>query len=112
MSQSVMLDGAHVSLFDLASGCSLLLSSRRKPGSTRQATSQLRNGSRLSPGRQFRVGYGALAVALLLLPAAALAAALQPAPLSAQDNLELQRIAAYLNGIRTMTARFSQVTGN
>jgi len=59
--------------------------------------------------------YRALALAitlLLLLPAAALAAAPQPAPLSAQDNLELQRIAAYLNGIRTMTARFSQVTGN
>ena len=52
------------------------------------------------------------ALVLLLLPAAALAAAPQPAPLTAQDNLELQRIAAYLNGIRTMTARFSQVTGN
>ena len=52
------------------------------------------------------------ALLLLLLPASALAAAPQPAPLTAQDNLELQRVAAYLNGIRTMTARFSQVTGN
>src|SRR5438309_4774131 len=52
------------------------------------------------------------ALVLLLLPAAALAAAPQPAPLTAQDTLELQRIAAYLNGIRTMTARFQQVANN
>src|SRR6202049_952962 len=52
------------------------------------------------------------ALLLLLLPADALAAAPQPAPLTAQDNLELQRVAAYLNCIRTMTARFSHVTGH
>ena len=43
---------------------------------------------------------------------AALAAAPAPAALSAQDTLELQRIAAYLNGIRTMTARFQQIANN
>ncbi|MGE5268800.1 MAG: LolA family protein [Thiohalocapsa sp.] len=39
-------------------------------------------------------------------------AAPAPAPLTAQDTLELQRIAAYLNGIRTMTASFQQVANN
>ena len=34
------------------------------------------------------------------------------APLTAQDTLELQRVAAYLNGIRTMTANFQQVANN
>jgi outer membrane lipoprotein-sorting protein len=54
-----------------------------------------------------------LAAALLLLaPAASRAAAPVPATLSAQDTLELQRIAAYLNNIRTMTARFQQVASN
>jgi outer membrane lipoprotein-sorting protein len=49
----------------------------------------------------------------LLLPAAAaadsppLAAALNPA-----DTLGLQRVAAYLNGIHTMTARFTQRAAN
>jgi outer membrane lipoprotein-sorting protein len=42
---------------------------------------------------------------------AALAAPV-PAVLSTQDTLELQRIAAYLNGIRTMTARFQQIANN
>jgi outer membrane lipoprotein-sorting protein len=55
----------------------------------------------------------ALAAALFLLfPAAAHAAAPTPAPLTAQDTLELQRVAAYLNGIRTMTARFQQYASN
>jgi outer membrane lipoprotein-sorting protein len=55
----------------------------------------------------------ALGAALLLSMAtnAALAAP-APAVLSAQDTLELQRIAAYLNGIRTMTARFQQIANN
>lgn len=35
-----------------------------------------------------------------------------PAPLTAQDTLELQRVAAYLNGIRTMTAHFQQTANN
>ena len=35
-----------------------------------------------------------------------------PAPLSRQDTADLQRIAAYLNGIRTMYARFEQVAAN
>lgn len=58
----------------------------------------------------------ALGAALLLLlaslAAASHAAPPAPAQLSAQDTLDLQRIAAYLNNIRTMTARFQQVAGN
>jgi outer membrane lipoprotein-sorting protein len=45
----------------------------------------------------------------------ALAAAVPPpvpVPLSPQDTADLQRIAAYLNGIRTMYARFQQVAAN
>ena len=52
------------------------------------------------------------AVLLLASVAAAMAAPPQPAPLAPQDTLELQRIAAYLNNIRTMTARFRQVAHN
>lgn len=55
----------------------------------------------------------ALAAALFLLfPGIALGAAPAPAPLTPQDTLELQRVAAYLNGIRTMTARFQQYAAN
>jgi outer membrane lipoprotein-sorting protein len=39
-------------------------------------------------------------------------AAPAPAALTAQDTLHLQRIAAYLNGIRTMTASFQQIAHN
>jgi outer membrane lipoprotein-sorting protein len=58
-----------------------------------------------------------LGTALMLLgpvftAGAAQAAAPVPAPLTAQDTLELQRVAAYLNGIRTMTAHFQQVANN
>ena len=42
----------------------------------------------------------------------AAAAAPVPAALTAQDTLALQRIAAYLNGIRTMTAGFQQIANN
>lgn len=52
------------------------------------------------------------AVLLPLLSAGAEAAAPVPAQLTAQDTLELQRIAAYLNNIRTMVARFQQVGSN
>ena len=56
----------------------------------------------------------ALGAALILIFGATLAwaAAPVPAPLTQQDTLELQRIAAYLNNIRTMTARFQQVANN
>ena len=55
-----------------------------------------------------------LGASLLLWPVIniAFAAAPPPAPLTPQDTLELQRIAAYMNGIRTMTARFQQYAGN
>lgn len=49
---------------------------------------------------------------LLLVSARAMAAAPVAAPLTPQDTLELQRIAAYLNNIRTMTAHFQQVANN
>jgi len=53
------------------------------------------------------------AALLLMVPAAAVfAAAPTPAPLGAPDTLQLQRIAAYLNGIRTMTAQFQQIANN
>jgi outer membrane lipoprotein-sorting protein len=56
---------------------------------------------------------GALAAAaLLLLPIAAFAAAPAPAPLTPQDTLDLQRVAAYLNGIHTLKARFQQYASN
>jgi outer membrane lipoprotein-sorting protein len=55
----------------------------------------------------------ALAAALVLLaPTMAAGAAPAPAALTAQDTLQLQRIAAYLNGIRTMTASFQQIAHN
>jgi outer membrane lipoprotein-sorting protein len=62
----------------------------------------------------FRRICGALAAALLLLgaPPEASAAPPPPATLSAQDAAELQKIAAYLDGIHTMTARFQQATVN
>jgi outer membrane lipoprotein-sorting protein len=50
--------------------------------------------------------------ALLLAPLPVRAAMPQAAPLTAQDNADLQRIAAYLNGIHTMYARFRQVASN
>ncbi|MGE0257784.1 MAG: outer membrane lipoprotein carrier protein LolA [Alphaproteobacteria bacterium] len=55
---------------------------------------------------------GAALLLLLWLSAAAQAAAPAPAQLTPQDALELQRIAAYLNNIRTMIARFQQVASN
>ena len=53
-----------------------------------------------------------LPLLLLCLGAAVARAAPAPAPLTPQDTLELQRIAAYLNGIRTMTASFQQLASN
>jgi outer membrane lipoprotein-sorting protein len=53
------------------------------------------------------------ASAAMLVPA--LGEAGEPPPavaLSAQDTVDLQRVAAYLNGIRTMYARFRQVASN
>jgi len=54
-----------------------------------------------------------LAGIVLLVPLAAAAAAPPtPATLTPQDQAELQRIAGYLNNIRTMSARFQQAGGN
>jgi len=49
---------------------------------------------------------------LLLAQVSVEAAAPAPAALTAQDQTQLQRIAAYLNGIHTMSARFQQVANN
>src|ERR1041384_6787813 len=81
--------------------------SRRKPGSTCQRHARLKRGSRLSPGRGFIA-----ALFLLLLPVGAGAAAPPRVALTPQQSAELQRIAGYLNGIRTMTARFQQTAAN
>jgi outer membrane lipoprotein-sorting protein len=48
----------------------------------------------------------------MVLGAPVAGAAPVAAPLTAPDTLELQRVAAYLNGIRTMTANFTQVANN
>jgi outer membrane lipoprotein-sorting protein len=53
-----------------------------------------------------------IAALLLLIPLAATAAPPAAAPLTPQDTAQLQRIAGYLNGIRTMTAKFQQVASN
>jgi outer membrane lipoprotein-sorting protein len=47
-----------------------------------------------------------------LAPTMVAGAAPAPTALTAQDTLQLQRIAAYLNGIRTMTASFQQIAHN
>jgi outer membrane lipoprotein-sorting protein len=52
------------------------------------------------------------AALLVLVPTVAAAAAPAPAALTQEETLRLQRFAAYLNGIRTMTARFRQVASN
>jgi outer membrane lipoprotein-sorting protein len=52
------------------------------------------------------------AMLALAIPLAAAHAAPAEVELNSQDTLVLQRVAAYLNGIRTMTARFSQLAGN
>jgi len=49
-----------------------------------------------------------LAAPLLLLPLAA-RAQVRPAPLTPQDQADIGRIQAYLNGIRTLHSRFLQV---
>ena len=71
----------------------------------------MKNGSRFSPGRRYWVAAIAL-LALSLVASLPALAAPAAAPLTPQDTLELQRIAAYLNGIRTMTARFQQNAHN
>ena len=63
--------------------------------------------------RSFLQRCPALGAALLLLLGVAVAhAAPVPAELTPQDTLELQRVAAYLNNIRTMTAHFQQTANN
>jgi outer membrane lipoprotein-sorting protein len=64
------------------------------------------------------IGRRAVLAGLLLLAASLAAvpgradAVPQPIPLTPQDEADLQRIAAYLNGITTMYARFTQYSAN
>ncbi|HEY1798915.1 MAG TPA: outer membrane lipoprotein carrier protein LolA [Stellaceae bacterium] len=68
----------------------------------------------MRPSRHFLHTCRALAAMLALAIPLAVAHAAAPAEveLNPQDTLVLQRVAAYLNGIHTMTARFSQIAGN
>ena len=59
-------------------------------------------------GQIFRAS--AAALLLIAAPLAAQAAPPVPAALTPQDSAELQKIAAYLDGIHTMTAHFAQAT--
>jgi outer membrane lipoprotein-sorting protein len=52
------------------------------------------------------------AMLALAVPLATARAAPAEVQLTPQDTLVLQRVAAYLNSIHTMTARFSQLAGN
>lgn len=61
--------------------------------------------------RRWLLGAGAAVVALSA-EAPADAAAPQAVALTAQDNADLQQIAAYLNGIHTMYAKFRQVSSD
>jgi outer membrane lipoprotein-sorting protein len=75
------------------------------------------NGGGAKRGKAGMIGRAAVLAAALALAmtapsAIAFAAAPAPAALSAQDEADLQRIAAYLNSIHTMTARFTQVTSD
>jgi outer membrane lipoprotein-sorting protein len=53
-----------------------------------------------------------LALPLLLLPLAARAETVRAAALTPQDHTDLDRIATYLDGLRTLKARFLQVAPN
>ena len=68
----------------------------------------------MNQGAMNRLGqiFRASAAALLLIaaPLAAQDAPPVPAALTPQDSAELQKIAAYLDGIHTMTAHFAQAT--
>jgi outer membrane lipoprotein-sorting protein len=61
-----------------------------------------------------RIVVASLVSATTMLPTAFVNAAVspQPAALTPKDIEDLQRIAAYLNSIRTMTARFRQLSSN
>ena len=89
-----------------------LLSAQPQPSSLRKPESchrqeGLKRGSWLSPARAVIA-----AIVLLLMPVVMSAAAVAPAVLNPQDQAQLQRIAGYLNGIRTMTAHFQQQANN
>jgi outer membrane lipoprotein-sorting protein len=77
-----------------------------------------RGRGRVSPERpgllRFVLSAAVLALALFVPPEVSAWADTppQPAVLNAQDQADLQRIAAYLNGIGTMTARFQQYSAN
>jgi outer membrane lipoprotein-sorting protein len=61
-------------------------------------------------GRRGFVGSGLVAATMLLASPSSAAAPPVSAALASQDVADLRRIAAYLNGIHTMTARFRQTS--
>jgi outer membrane lipoprotein-sorting protein len=75
----------------------------------------INRGDRLRAGRRLALLAAGLLLALLVLAPLGRASADPPPPpaqLTARDQTDLQRIAAYLNSIGTMTARFHQRTAN
>ena len=77
---------------------------------TRGARKRLRLRNEFSgPNRRAALG-ALLAVTLVPLSSATAATAPPAAALTLQDGADLQRIAAYLSGIRTMYAKFQQVS--
>ena len=64
------------------------------------------------PTRRAVVAAGAGFASTILGRAAAASPPPPPASLSPQDRADLARVADYLNGIHTMTARFEQVSSN
>ncbi|HXP75660.1 MAG TPA: outer membrane lipoprotein carrier protein LolA [Stellaceae bacterium] len=63
--------------------------------------------------RRFLVHAGALTLAFSLMPLTRLWAAAPPksAALNAQQKADVERVQAYLNGIRTLSSRFEQYSG-
>jgi outer membrane lipoprotein-sorting protein len=56
--------------------------------------------------------FAARLASAVVSPGIAVAAVLAPAPLSARVETDLQQVAAYLNSVHTMTARFEQVSSD
>jgi outer membrane lipoprotein-sorting protein len=75
-------------------------------------TSNMAGRPRMSAGGSFSLTRRALVGSLLLAPLAGFAARAAEAPLklTSEDRGDLDRVATYLNGIKSFTARFQQVS--
>jgi outer membrane lipoprotein-sorting protein len=69
-------------------------------------------GNPVRLGRRSLLAFGLAAASLRVAARARAAVPPSPAALTAQDTADLRRIAAYLNSIRTMAARFRQVASD